>query len=152
MTMKPLTKLLLAGFGALLLASCGTTGSSPVSAGTPVSGTVRFTSNQILAYGSVQSGDGVLAYRGRKHPFTVSGVGVGGMGIQSMTAAGNVYNLDRASDFEGTYAQARLGMTIGSGRSNMWLKNEKGVSMHVKANTQGLALATGAEGMVIKFK
>lgn len=141
-----------AASAALLLGSCAITGSAPLTPDSPPSGSVRFNTVQVLAYGSAQRGDGVLKFRGRHYPFTVRGLGAGGMGFQSLAASGNVYNLERVSDFPGVYAQARMGLSVGSGRSSMWLKNENGVTMLVKARTRGIALATGAEGVRIEFK
>ena len=101
---------------------------------------------------SGKSGSGVLEYQGAEHEFNIGGLGVGGIGVQSINAVGAVYNMDSLSDFEGTYAQARAGVTVGEGSGVIELSNSKGVVMELKSSGKGVALSLGADGMTIKMK
>jgi len=96
---------------------------SPVLAGAPgtdeepaprvFSGTIEISSTQIAFIGSAQSGSGTLEFEGMEHDFKIGGLGIGGIGIQTVNAVGVVYNLEKLSDFNGTYGQARMGLTVG---------------------------------------
>ena len=135
---------------------------SPVLAGAPgtdkepeprvFSGTIEISSTQIAFIGSAQSGSGTLEFEGMEHDFKIGGLGVGGIGIQSVNAVGVVYNLENLSDFEGTYSQVRLGLTVGKGKSTIGMNNSKGVYIELKSSNKGVALAGGADGMKITLK
>ena len=135
---------------------------SPVLAGAPgadredpprvFSGTIEISSTQIAFIGSAQTGGGTLEFEGMEHDFKISGLGIGGIGIQTVNAVGVVYNLDKLSDFEGSYSQARLGVTVGKGKSTIGLNNSKGVYIELKSSNKGVALASGVDGISIKLK
>ncbi len=135
---------------------------SPVLAGAPgtdkdpeprvFSGTIEISSTQIAFIASAQSGSGTLEFEGMEHDFKIGGLGVGGIGIHTVNAIGVVYNLEKLSDFEGTYSQGRVGATLGKGKSTIGLNNSKGVYIELKSSNKGVALAAGADGMSIKFK
>ena len=136
---------------------------SPVLAGAPgadredpprvFSGTVEISSTQIAFIASAQSGGGTLEFEGMEHDFKIGGLGVGGIGIHTVNAVGVVYNLEKLSDFEGTYSQARLGATVGKGKSTLGLNNNKNdVFIELKSSNKGVALAGGVDGVKITFK
>ena len=136
---------------------------SPVLAGAPgsdeppaprvFSGTIEISSTQIAFIGSAQSGSGTLEFEGMEHDFKIGGLGIGGIGIQTVNAVGVVYNLEKLSDFEGTYSQARVGATVGKGKSSIGLNNNSNdVYIELKSSNTGVALATGIDGMSIKLK
>ena len=88
-----------------------------------------------MAYiGSGGGGNGTLFYRGGAYPFTVGGLGIGGIGVSTIDAEGEVYKLKGVASFGGAYAQARYGFAIGTtSGGDLWLQNEAGVIMHLKA-------------------
>ena len=57
------------------------------------SATVEFKQIQVAYLGSGSTGNGVLTYQGQSYPFSISGLGVGGIGASSIAATGVVYNL-----------------------------------------------------------
>jgi hypothetical protein len=142
----------------VLLAGCATnTGDDdlpPISLdGKPLSGYVRMEEVQVAYIGSAGGGEGTLSYRGRNYPFSVAGLGVGGIGVSSIDASGEVYNLTRLSQFPGAYAQGRYGFALGStSAGDLWLQNENGVILHVKAKRTGLMLSLGADAVVITME
>jgi len=117
------------------------------------SGTIEISSTQIAFIASAQSGGGTLEYEGMEHDFKISGWGVGGIGIQKMNAVGVVYNMEQLSDLNGTYSQARMGYAIGKGKSNLGLNNNKyDVYIELKSSNEGLAMASGVDGIKITLK
>jgi hypothetical protein len=71
------------------------------------SATVELKQIQVAYLGSGSTGTGVLTYQGQGYPFTISGLGVGGIGASSIAATGAVYNLTDLTQFPGAYAQGR---------------------------------------------
>jgi len=137
---------------------------SPVLAGAPgtedredpprvFSGTIEISSTQIAFIASAQSGSGMLEFEGMEHEFSIGGLGVGGIGIHTINAVGVVYNLEKLSDFEGTYGQARMGLTVGKGKSSIGLSNNSNdVYIELKSSNKGVALAGGIDGIKITLK
>src|SRR5271167_47678 len=116
------------------------------------SGSVRIHQVQIAFIGSGTTGGGTLYFRGRRYPFKLGGLGIGGIGISTIDAAGSVYNLRRLEDFNGVYGQARTGWAVGeAGSGRMWLQNSNGVYLHLRAQRRGLSLSLGADGMVVRL-
>jgi hypothetical protein len=95
---------------------------------------------------------GKLYFQGRTYDFTIGGLGVGGFGISHITATGNVYHLKNVSQFVGAYAQGRMGITLGaSDNGGLWLENEAGVVMQLKAEREGIALSMGGDAIYIEM-
>lgn len=114
------------------------------------SGTVYIEQVQIAFIGSGNLGGGTLTYEGRKHEFTIGGLGVGGIGLSKIEATGTVYNLFHVEDFRGAYVQARYGLAVGTlSTGELWLQNTKGVGLALKAERTGLALSLGGDAVYI---
>jgi hypothetical protein len=134
------------------LAACTTQSGSMSLQGKPLSGYVQMTQVQAAYLGSGSAGNGVLRYQGSTYPFSVGGLGVGGIGISKIEARGEVYGLQRLRDFPGAYAQARYGFALGNtSAGELWLKNENGVIMRLVAKRQGLMLSLGGDAVVIQM-
>lgn len=71
--------------------------------GAKPSGTVTIHQVQVAFIGSGSGGSGILRFQGRNYPFTLGGLGIGGIGISRLDATGTVYNLTRLEDFNGVY-------------------------------------------------
>lgn len=98
-------------------------------------------------------GGGTLYFRGKSYPLNVSGLGIGGIGASTITANGEVYDLKTIDDLSGVYGQVRTGWAAGEkGKGELWLQNDKGVVIHLKADRKGLMLAMGADGIVITVR
>ena len=141
----------LAAFG--LIGACSSQGDKigpDAIAGKVPDGTVEMREVQVAYIGSGSSGGGTLYYRGRRYPFSISGLGVGGIGASTIDADGEVYNLRDVVAFGGTYGQARYGFAFGNASGgDLWMQNEQGVIMHLKAKRSGLMLSLGGDAMVI---
>jgi hypothetical protein len=94
-------------------------------------------------------GHGTLDFNGAKSMFHLGGVKLGGLGVTVSEVSGDVYGLKDIKDFPGVYFKAEAGATAVKGGTGVWVKNTKGVSIHLKANSKGLALSIGVEGMSI---
>jgi hypothetical protein len=108
---------------------------------------------QAAYIGSGSGGGGVLYFRGMAYPFDIGGAGVGGIGLSTIEATGEVYNLRDLSQFPGTHGQARYGFAIGTASAgDLWLQNEASVIMHLKAKRTGLMLSLGSDAVVISMR
>lgn len=138
----------------LLLAGCSASvkvGPEAIAGLTP-DGTVDMEEVQVAYIGSAGGGKGTLFYRGGAYPFTIGGLGVGGIGASTISAEGEVYKLNNLANFAGAYAQGRYGFALGeASRGDLWLQNEAGVIMHLKAKRTGLMLSLGGDAVVISM-
>jgi hypothetical protein len=136
------------GITFLLLAGCASVTQAP---STPPSATVRIREWSAAYYGSATAGKGTLYYNGRRHHFTISGLGVGGAGAQKVSATGKVYNLNKLSDFSGTYRGISRGLTLIEGKMHAKLTNGNGVVMYLAGETEGLASSIGVQAFEVSL-
>jgi hypothetical protein len=100
----------------------------------------------------VSGGKGRLHYQGRSHPVTIAGVSVGATaGFSKADLIGEVEQLHRLGDIEGTYSSPQAGLTLGGGRKVARLENSKGVVLHVRGKQMGIELALDLNGMQISL-
>ena len=137
-----------AGITILLLAACASTTTAPSA---PPSATVNIREWSAAYYGSAAAGKGTLYYNGRRHHFTISGLGAGGMGGQKISATGKVYNLNNLSDFSGTYHGVSRGLTLIEGKMHAKLTNGNGVVMYLAGATEGLASSMGVQAFEVSL-
>ena len=127
-------------------------GMSTISAQEAANGKVTLESKSVAIGIGVSWGDGILEYKGKKYPFTVEGLSVVDLGVSKVSARGDVHNLAKVQDFEGTYTAAGAGGTVGGGAAGATLKNQNGVEMGLTATTQGVKFALAGAGVSIKLK
>lgn len=150
-------RLLLATALLALSALGGCTGSVKVGpeaiAGLTPDGTVDMQEVQVAYLASGGGGNGTLFYRGAAYPFTIGGLGVGGIGASTISAAGEVYKLNSLTQFPGAYIQGRYGFALGNrSGGDLWLQNDAGVILHLKAKREGLMLSLGGDAIAITMK
>ena len=138
---------LCAGIFMLTTAGIATAGQVP-------SGTVTIDQVRVAFLISGQMGGGTLNYKGKSYGFKIGGLGVGGIGVASIEATGEVYNLNKVSDFAGAFLQARAGIVIVDKgmEGGLWLKNTNGVVMNLNPKRTGLALTLGADAILVELK
>ena len=138
-----------------VLAACSSSGNVGPEAVAGLTPDATVEMNQVTAafIGSGGGGHGTLYYHGRAYPFTIGGVGIGGIGASTVNASGDVYKLNDVSEFPGTYGQASYGFALGNkSAGDLWLQNGSGVILHLKARREGLMLSLGGSAMVIRMK
>ena len=137
-----------ANIALLLIVGCASTTQAP---STPPSATVSIREWSAAYYAQAETGKGILFYNGGRHRFTISGGGVGGSGAQKVSATGKVYNLNRLSDFNGTYHGVARGLTLIEGQMHAKLTNQNGVTMYLAGQTEGLASSLGAQAFEVSL-
>lgn len=126
--------------------------SSPAPAQSDTNGRVTLESKSVAVGVGVSWGDGILEYRGKKYPFTVEGLSVLDLGVAKVNARGEVKNLKKLEDVDGTYALVATGAAAGGGAGSALLKNQNGVEMALVATGQGIMLSIAQGGVGIKLK
>jgi len=97
-------------------------------------------------------GKGVLTYGGKKYNFTLKGLSLGGAGIVSVHATGNVYQLKKVDDFAGRYTGVTAGAAVVKGGGASSFQNAKGVYMSLKEKDTGVELGLGLSEFTVTFK
>ena len=138
----------LAGIAALLIGGCSSMTTNPTPSAPP-SATVRIQEWTAAYYGSAAVGKGTIDYKGHHHHFSITGVGAGGDGAQKVSATGKVYNLNKLSDFAGTYRGVSNGLTLIEGKMHAKLTNGNGVVMYLAGETEGLASSVGVQAFEV---
>ncbi len=110
MMRKTTVLLTVLGLGMVILMAA----SSKAPAQGDTSGKLTVESKSVAVGVGVSWGDGVLEHRGKKHPFTVEGLSVLDLGVSKVTARGEVKNLKKLEDFDGTYALMASGGAAGA--------------------------------------
>jgi hypothetical protein len=116
-----------------------------------ISATVTMKETQVGFMIGGDWGHGTLTYDGEPHLFHMYGAKLGGAGVTVSDVTGDVYHMQSLEDFPGIYFKAEAGATGGIGGAGIWVKNDKGVSIHLKAKSKGLALSVGVAGLKIGF-
>jgi hypothetical protein len=106
----------------------------------------------------VGGGEGVLTFRGRHYPFTVSGMSVGGtIGASTTKFVGQALNLRGPEFIEGTYSAIGAGVALAGGAGSVRLRNTNGVItngviLQLSGPKVGVELSVAAAGVSIRLK
>jgi len=115
------------------------------------SGTIEISSKTIAIGIGVSWGHGTLKFEGKEYKFKVSGLSIVDLGIASVSAAGEVFNLKSVSDFAGTYSGGEAAVALAGGAGTATLKNQNDVKLKIKSKKQGVQLKLAPEGLKIKL-
>lgn len=149
---KLFASLVVVAFLLIGVTACSTTSGSKDTAAShdeTASGTLTIDETQMMIIVGGTYGGGTLDFQGETHKFKVKGVKLGGVGVHKVSLTGDVYKLNDIKNFAGTYFAAEAGITVIKGVGGFWVKNSKGVTLHLKSSAEGLALAIGVEGLKI---
>jgi hypothetical protein len=97
-------------------------------------------------------GSGKLNYKGKTYDLNVDGLTAGSVGVSEAEATGEVYHLNKVSDFDGNYTAAVAGGTVGGGGGALIMENQNGVKIELKATTRGVSLTAGVSGVKLSIK
>jgi hypothetical protein len=115
-------------------------------------GTVTIQLKHVGVGVGVEWGKGVLTYKGKKYTFKVKGLQIATVGISTLTATGNVYNLFGISEFPGRYVATEASVALFKGAEGQAFKSGKDVHIFLKAKEKGVNLAIGPEGFDIDLE
>lgn len=116
------------------------------------SGTVTIESKSIAIGIGVSWGDGTLKFQGKEYAFSLKGLSVIDLGISSLSVAGEVYNLDKLEDFNGTYMAGSAGAAVAGGVQKTNMKNQQGVVIKLHSTQQGVKFTLAPEGVKLQLK
>ena len=123
---------------------------TPASAET---GTVRviFTKGGFIV--GVGGGEGVLTFRGKNYPFTVSGASIGfTVGASTTKLVGRALNLRGPGDIAGSYAVVGAGGALAAGAGGVQLRNANGVILQLSGPKVGVELSAAMGGVTIAMR
>src|SRR5215207_4860568 len=101
----------------------------------------------------VGGGQGVLTFRGKKYPFTVSGMSLGlSIGASTSKFVGRALNLRRPGDLAGSYVTAGAGGAIAAGAGGVQLQNANGVILQLSGARVGVELSAAMGGVTIAMR
>ena len=101
----------------------------------------------------VGGGEGVLILRGKRYPFTVSGMSVGfTIGASTTKLVGRAINLRGPASIEGSYAVAGAGGAIAAGAGGVQLQNGNGVILQLSGPKVGAEVSAAVGGVTIRLK
>jgi hypothetical protein len=126
------------------------TSATPAPARTPrpaSDGTITISARAVAVGVGYSWGDGVLRYHGHSYHFAVKGISVADVGYARITSHGRVFNLHDLADFDGTYGAVTGEATLGDGTGGQYLRNDKGVVIHINQTTRGVRLEASADGI-----
>jgi len=123
----------------------------PASAAEDTTGIVTIESMSVAAGLGYTWGSGVLEYRGERYPFIVKAFSIVEVGVAKRVAKGEVYNLKRVEDFEGTFMAAVAGATLGTGATAGAMHNQNNVDVVWTATNQGLNFSLAHTGLNVKL-
>jgi hypothetical protein len=115
-------------------------------------GSITFETTSIAAGIGVTWGGGTFTFQGKQYPIQIQGLGVGTVGISSLSAVGDVFNLKNASDVVGTYVGITGGIAIAGGAKGILARNQNGVVLDIRATQQGVSLSIGTDGFTISMQ
>ena len=101
----------------------------------------------------VGGGQGVLTFRGKKYPFTVSGMSVGfTIGASTTKYVGRALNMRGPGSIEGTYSAIGAGGALAAGAGGVQLQNANGVILQLSGPKIGAEVSAAVAGVTVRLK
>lgn len=101
----------------------------------------------------VGGGEGVLTFRNKNYPFTVSGMSVGfTIGASTTKLVGRAINLKGPSSIEGTYGAIGAGGALAAGVGGVQLQNGNGVILQLSGPKVGAELSAATGAVTVRLK
>ena len=112
---------------------------------------VVFTKGGLIV--GVGGGRGVLTFRGKHYPFTVSGMSVGfTIGASTTKLVGRALNLHSPGDLAGSYAAGGAGGALAAGAGGVQLQNANGVILQLSGPKVGAEVSAAVGGVTIAMQ
>lgn len=136
------------GAGSFAFAQSQTAGAEPMEP----DGFVWFSRKGLGLIIGGSTGGGRLQFGGDNHTFRMTGIKFGALGgVGEIRMSGEVYNLKQLQDFAGTYTESVAGLSAIVGTGGVWIQNEKGVKMHLKAEATGVGIDISVGTVEVKL-
>jgi hypothetical protein len=101
----------------------------------------------------VGGGEGLLILRGKRYPFTVSGMSVGfTIGASTTKFVGRALNLRGPASIEGAYSAIGAGGAIAAGAGGVQLQNANGVILQLSGPRVGAEVSAAVGGVTVRLK
>src|SRR4051812_45968049 len=101
----------------------------------------------------VGGGEGVLVLRGKRYPFTVSGMSVGfTIGASTTKLVGRALNLSGPASIEGAYSTIGAGGAIAAGAGGVQLQNANGVILQLSGPKIGAEVSAAVGGVTLRLR
>ena len=101
----------------------------------------------------VGGGQGVLTFRGKQYPFTVSGMSVGfSIGASTSKFVGRALNLRSPGDLAGSYVVGGAGGALAAGAGGVQLQNANGVILQLSGPRVGAEVSAAVGGVTITMR
>ena len=101
----------------------------------------------------VGGGQGVLVFKGKKYPFTVSGMSVGfTIGASTSKFVGRALNLRSPGDLAGSYAVGGAGGALAAGAGGVQLQSANGVILQLSGPRVGAEVSAAVGGVTITMQ
>jgi hypothetical protein len=113
---------------------------------------LELASKSVAAGIGISWGKGTLTFEGVDHAFSMRSVSLLSVGASAAEALGEVFNLERLEDFEGTYVAVEAAGAVGIGASTTRMRNQHGVEISLRSELQGVELALATRGFSIHFE
>jgi len=95
----------------------------------------------------------VLVFRGKRYPFTVSGMSVGfTIGASTTKFVGRALNLRSPGDLAGSYVAGGAGGAIAAGAGGVQLQNANGVILQLSGPKVGAEVSAAVGGVTIMMQ
>lgn len=93
-----------------------------------------------------------LKFQGKDHRLKFSGLGMGGSEGVTVTLHGEIYGLANLADLDGNFTTDLTGAPVGEASlGDLWLYNDRGVSIRLHTDNPEVALAPGADAVTVKL-
>ena len=101
----------------------------------------------------VGGGEGVLVLRGRRYPFTVSGMSVGfTIGASTTRLTGRALNVNGPASIEGSYGAVGASGAVVAGAGGVQLQNANGVILQLSGPKVGAEVSAAVGGVTVRLK
>ena len=113
--------------------------------------TIEVSGNTVAVGVGYTEARGTLHYHGKSYPVEMKGVSAGQVGVSSITAVGEVYNLASVRDLDGNYTSVSAGAALAGGGTGTAMQNQNGVVINMRATTEGVDLRLSVDGVSVKI-
>jgi hypothetical protein len=117
----------------------------------PPDATLKVHTVSIAVGAGYSGGGGIVTFRGKEYACRIDGLAVGGSGISSADAIGNVYHLTNIEDFSGDYLAISAGALLAGG-GDVAMRNQHGVVIDLTDSSQGAKIMLAVQGVNITLE